>query len=280
MCHHLGLVFLFAAVHASFSGFVSEMGYNAPSCQSFRVSETRKFCAADRVYWFNHVGSQIWVNFRNHIENCRVYRFTELGLLRCDYGEIWNLCVLVAGIRWFRCVGDFDSYLFVNYCWNWKGFYQSRGFCELFHWSHCTGCILSGQVINKGCDCFCFHWWYCFTVVNENSLRFSTRSFRCTFTCIVKCGKWMRPRVVSMTTLLCLLNCNPRTGPARFFIIRKGSAKVWYPISTISVAVANVFSSGPFVTCIWKKGGSSIFRILDGACCLIMSTSFWANALT
>ena len=45
-------------------------------------------------------------------------------------------------------------------------------------------------------------------------------------TCIVKCGKWMRPYVVSMTTLLCLMKCNPIIGRVRCFNTTKCSAKM------------------------------------------------------
>ena len=98
--------------------------------------------------------------------------------------------------------------------------------------------------------------------------------------CIVKCRKWMRPCVVSMTTLLCLIKCNPKKSPVRFFITTKCSAKLWSPTSNLSVAVAIGFSNWPFATWIWKFGGSSIFRILDGACCFFLCNSFWAIALT
>ena len=100
------------------------------------------------------------------------------------------------------------------------------------------------------------------------------------WTRIVKCGKWMRPYVVSMTTLLCLMKCNPIIGPVRIFITTNCSPKMWPPISNSSVAIALSFSNWPFATWIWKLGGSSILRILHGACCLILSSSFWAIALT
>ena len=45
-------------------------------------------------------------------------------------------------------------------------------------------------------------------------------------TCIVKCGKRMSPCVVSMTTLLCLMKCNPIKDPVRFFMTTKYSAKM------------------------------------------------------
>ena len=99
-------------------------------------------------------------------------------------------------------------------------------------------------------------------------------------TCIVKCGKYMRPCVVSVTTLLCFMKCKPKIGPVRFFITTKCSANMWSPMSNLSVAVAVGFYNWPFSTWIWKLGGSSIFRMLDGACCWILSNSFWAIAST
>ena len=31
------------------------------------------------------------------------------------------------------------------------------------------------EVINKWCDCFCCHLWYCYTIVDKHSLGFSIR---------------------------------------------------------------------------------------------------------
>ena len=54
-------------------------------------------------------------------------------------------------------------------------------------------------------------------------------------TWMVKWGKWMRPCVVSMTTLLCLMMCKPIIGRDRFFNNTKCSAKVLSPIPYLSV---------------------------------------------
>ena len=105
-------------------------------------------------------------------------------------------------------------------------------------------------------------------------------SLEAVLTCIVKWGKWMRPCVVSMTTLMFLIKCKPSIGPVNFFITTKCSANELSPISNFSVAVDNGFSKWPLATCIWKLGGSSILRMLVGAFCLIVSKSFWAIALT
>ena len=68
--------------------------------------------------------------------------------------------------------------------------------------------------------------------------------------CIVKWGKCMRPCVVSMTTLLFIIKCNPIVGPVNFFITTKCSSKVLSPISNFSVAVDSGFSNWPLATCI------------------------------
>ena len=69
-------------------------------------------------------------------------------------------------------------------------------------------------------------------------------------TCIVNWGKCMSPCVVSMTTLLFLIKCNPIIGPVNFFITTKCSANELSPIPNFSVAVDNGFSNSPLATCI------------------------------
>ena len=54
--------------------------------------------------------------------------------------------------------------------------------------------------------------------------------------------------MVSMTTLLCFIKCNPIIGPVRFSITTKCSAKMRSPMSYLSVAVAIGFSNWPFAT--------------------------------
>ena len=75
-------------------------------------------------------------------------------------------------------------------------------------------------------------------------------SLEAVLTCIVKRGKCMRPCVVSMTKLLCLIKCNPIIGPVSFFMTTKCSAKPLSPISNFSVALDIGFSNWPFATCI------------------------------
>ena len=50
--------------------------------------------------------------------------------------------------------------------------------------------------------------------------------------------------VVSMTTLLFLIKCNPMIGTVSFFITTKFSAKTLSPISNLTVAVSNGFLNG------------------------------------
>ena len=84
--------------------------------------------------------------------------------------------------------------------------------------------------------------------MNEDSLRFGTRFARCASDLHCQVGKWMKPCVVSMTTLLSLIKWNSKMGHVRFFITTKCSAEVWCPISNSSVAIANGFSNWPFAT--------------------------------
>ena len=75
-------------------------------------------------------------------------------------------------------------------------------------------------------------------------------SLEAVLTCIVKWGKCMRPCVMSMTTLLFLIKCNPINYPVNFFITTKCSAKEVSQISNFNVAVDNGFSNWPLATCI------------------------------
>ena len=77
-------------------------------------------------------------------------------------------------------------------------------------------------------------------------------SLEAVFTCIFKWGKSMRPCVLSMTTLLFLIKCNPIIGPVNFFITTKCSAKVLSPISNFSVAVDNGLSNWLLVFENWE----------------------------
>ena len=98
--------------------------------------------------------------------------------------------------------------------------------------------------------------------------------------CNVRCGKWMRSCVVSLTTPLSLIKSNPIKGPVKFLITTNNSARVLSLMSNLSVAVDIGFSNWPFATWICKLGGSLILKMLAIACCLIFSNSVWAIALT
>ena len=104
-------------------------------------------------------------------------------------------------------------------------------------------------------------------------------SLEAVLTWFVKCGNYERPCVVSMTTLLFLMKCHSIFDPVNFFITRKCSAKLFSPISNLSVVFANGFSNWPFATWIWKLGGSPNLGTLFGAFAFIVSKFFWAIAL-
>ena len=93
-------------------------------------------------------------------------------------------------------------------------------------------------------------------------------------TCIVVCGKCMRPWLLSITTLLFIIKCNPIVEPIIFFIRTNCSANMIPALSILNVAVANTFSNWPFAWCVWKTRGSSILRRLFGVFCSIVSNSF------
>ena len=92
-------------------------------------------------------------------------------------------------------------------------------------------------------------------------------------TCFVKCGKCKKPCVISMTALLCLMNCNPTIGTVKLLVSTKCSAKVLSQTSNLSVVVANSSSKWPFPTCNWTLGGSSVLKRLFGACGFVLSNS-------
>ena len=150
---------------------------------------------------------------------------------------------------------------------------QTCCFRKLLQRFHSTCCVAFRWMVKEGCDLIVF-------VVVGGMVRASSMMTGCglvvvslgaVLTCIVKWGKCMRPCVVSMTTLLFLIKCNPIIAPVSFFLTTQCSAKELSPISSFSVAVDNCFSHWPLATCIWKLGGSSILRMLLGAFCLIVS---------
>ena len=67
-------------------------------------------------------------------------------------------------------------------------------------------------------------------------------------TLIVKCEKWMRPCVVSMTTLLSLMKCTPTIGAVKVFNTSKCSENISSPVTNLIGGVANGVSNWPFAT--------------------------------
>ena len=61
------------------------------------------------------------------------------------------------------------------------GYYETRGFCEFFQWRYGPCCIPFRYVVKKCCDCFRRPLWYFYTIVDKNSLKFSTCLTQCTF---------------------------------------------------------------------------------------------------
>ena len=159
-------------------------------------------------------------------------------------------------------------------------YYQTRGFCEFYHCSHGNFCIPLRYVINKRCDCFPCIGGTVILSWMRTSWGLALVPLDALLACIVKCGKWKRQCIISITTLLCLMKCNPIVGLVNFFITTKCSAKMWSLISNLSVAVGMGFSNWPFVIWIWSMWRSLILKILDGAFCLLVSNSCWAFALT
>ena len=88
---------------------------------------------------------------------------------------------------------------------------------------------------------------------------FVVASLEAVLTCFVKCGKWMRPSVVSMTRLLFLIKCNRIIGPVNFFITMKWSAEILSPFSNSSVVIANSVSKWLLVSEIWEERRNSEF---------------------
>ena len=196
----------------------------------------------------------------NHTEDCHIYWFDVLWLLRSNHGEFCNLGVFLNEIWWFRCIGHSNCYPLVDDCRHRVGNQQACCFRKLLQWCHGPRCVPFRGMVNKGCDCFCCCWWYGQVFVHDDWLWFGGCLTWGCLTCIVKWGKCIRPCVVSMTTLLFLIKCNPIIGPVSFFITTKCSAKELSPISTFSLAVDIGFSNWPFATCILKLGGSSLLR--------------------
>ena len=118
-------------------------------------------------------------------------------------------------------------------------------------------------------------------IVKASSMRttwdLTLTSLAVLLTCIVKWGKWMKPCVVWMITLLFFMKSKPMIGPVTFFITTNCSTEVYSPLTKLIVVVASGFSNWPYATWIWKVGGLSIPKILAGICCLILSNWLWRS---
>ena len=131
----------------------------------------------------------------------------------------------------------------------------------------------------KGCDYYCCHG----ESVNLPSVRtdwvLALVVLWALLTFIVTSGKWMRPCVAWMITLLCLMKFSPINGLVKYLRRTKCSVKIWSPISKSFVAVVNGCSNWPAATCIRKIGGSSIFKLVLEGCYSISSSSVSTVAL-
>ena len=169
------------------------------------------------------------MTFPNHSEDCHNYCFVIFGLIRSDYVELSNLCILFHQIYWFRCIGYSDCYFFDNFYWHWLGNQQTRRFRELLQWCHCTCCVPFWRTININCDCFCCPRGILRASSVGTCWALANVSREAVLTCIVKCGNCVRPCVVSIPTLLFFMKCNPIIGPASFFFTMNCSTNVLSP---------------------------------------------------
>ena len=170
-----------------------------------------------------------------------------LGLLRSNHGEFCNLCVFFIKKWWFRCFCHSDCYSLVNYCRHWVGNQQNCCFRKFLQRCHSACSVPFRWMVNEGCDCYCFRWWYGQGFVSDDWLWFGGCLTWGCLTCIVKRGKCLRPCVVSMTTLLFLIKCNPNIGPFSFFITTKCSANELSLISILVWLLMMVSLTGPWL---------------------------------
>ena len=129
--------------------------------------------------------------------------------------------------------------------WDFVRFAASVNF---FDWSQSNCGFLFPCVVNKCSDCFCWHWWYCYAIVNDASLKFSTRFACCASDLHCQVGKMHEVMCSVDNHSLCLLKCNPRMVPEKFLITTEYFARLRSPILNLSVAVAIGFSNKPFAT--------------------------------
>ena len=135
---------------------------------------------------------------------------------------------------------------------------QTCCFRKLLHWCHSHCCVLSEGCATKAVIAFAVLGGIGRASPVMTGWGFAVVSLEAVSTCIVKCGKCMRPCVVSMTTLLFPKKCNSNFGPIIFLITTNCSANMLSPIAKIGVFVATRFSNWPFATCFLKIG-----RVVD-----------------
>ena len=160
------------------------------------------------------------------------------------------------------------------------GYQQTCRFRKPLQWCHFTCCVQFWRIIYKGCGHFCCPWWYFQGIVGEDRLGFGSCFTWSGFELHLQVWEMYEAMCCVETTPLFLIECNPMTGPFNFFITKKCSAQMLFPVSKLGVAVACDFSNWSIATCIWKLGASSIFKILIAVSCFIVPNTFWAIALT
>ena len=137
-------VFLCPLVHSIRWGFLSVLGCDHRALQDFQVLGTQMCCLGARVYsfWEVHLGgSQVRFALWNHTEDCHIYWFDVLRLLRSNHGEVCNLRVFFDEIWWSRCIGNSDCYSLVSYCGHWVGNQQTCCFRKLLQRCHSACCV-------------------------------------------------------------------------------------------------------------------------------------------
>ena len=154
---------------------------------------------------------------RNHTEDCHIFWFGVPGLFRSVYGEFCNLCILLIINGDSVVLVTLTAILLSNIVdieWEVSRLALSVNFSNVvtvpvvFHsngWS--TKAVINFVVLGSMVRVSPVIKTWGFAVV----------SLEAVLTCIVKCGKCMRPCVVSMTTLLFFIQCNPFIGPVKFF---------------------------------------------------------------
>ena len=127
---------------------------------------------------------------------------------------------------------------------------QTCCFRKIFHWCHSPCSVPFRRMVKKGVSVFAVQGDIFRASSWMTDWGFAVCSPDAVLTCNVNFGKFVRPFVVSMTTLLFLIKCSSIMGPVSFLNATECSANILSPISIFSVAVANDFSSWPLATCI------------------------------